>query len=63
VHRHPFEAFVPALSQVARFCGMRWAEPPLVVHAAHRLTPEELRAMARQYRSRIESLTDEGQRG
>jgi glutathione-regulated potassium-efflux system ancillary protein KefF len=59
VHGHPFEAFVPAISQVARFCGMRWAEPPLVVHAAHRLTHEELRAKARHYRRRIESLASE----
>ena len=63
VHGHPFDAFVPAISQVARFCGMRWAEPPLVVHAAHRLTHEELRAKAHHYRKRIESLAGEAERG
>ena len=61
VHGHPFDAFVPAISQVARFCGMRWAEPPLAVHAAHHLTPEQLREVGRRYRARIESLASESE--
>jgi glutathione-regulated potassium-efflux system ancillary protein KefF len=59
MHGHPFGSFVPAISQVARFCGMLWAEPPLVVHGAHRLTLDELREAARNYRRRIESLAPE----
>jgi len=61
VHGHPFESFVPAISQVARFCGMRWAEPPLAVHAAHHLTPEQLREVGRRYRARIESLASQSE--
>ncbi len=58
-HGHLFETFVPAISQVARFCGMRWADPPLVVHDAHRLTREQLGEAARHYRRRIESMAPE----
>ena len=42
MHGHPFDAFVPAVSQTARFCGMRWV-PPFVVHGSHRIGEEELR--------------------
>jgi glutathione-regulated potassium-efflux system ancillary protein KefF len=59
VHGHPFEAFVPAISQTARFCGMRWAGPPLVVHAAHRVSDDELRAAAERYRLRLDGLANE----
>jgi glutathione-regulated potassium-efflux system ancillary protein KefF len=58
-HGHQFETFVPAISQIARFCGMRWAEPPQVVHTAHRLTPAELREAVADYRRRIERLASE----
>jgi glutathione-regulated potassium-efflux system ancillary protein KefF len=56
MHGHPFEAYVPAVSQTARFCGMRWAAPPLAVHAAHRLTEDELRGAVSAYRDRLEKL-------
>jgi glutathione-regulated potassium-efflux system ancillary protein KefF len=59
MHGHPFEAFVPAISQIARFCGMRWVDPPMVVHGAHRLSPEELRETAANYRRRIAALASE----
>lgn len=54
VHGHPFDAFVPPVRQTARFCGMNWLDP-IVVHGAHRLQPESLRAVASQYRSRLEA--------
>ena len=41
----PFEAFVPVVEQTARFCGMNWLEP-FVVHGAHEVADEELRAAA-----------------
>jgi glutathione-regulated potassium-efflux system ancillary protein KefF len=56
MHGHPFAAFEPAVSQTARFCGMRWAGPTFVVHGAHRLSDDELGAAARDYRARLERL-------
>jgi glutathione-regulated potassium-efflux system ancillary protein KefF len=55
MHGHPFEAFTPAISQTARFCGMHW-EPPIVVHGAHRISASELHADAERYRRRLEML-------
>lgn len=61
LHDHPFEAFLPAISQTARFCGMTWIESPLVVHGAHRISDVALREATRSYRSRLEALaSDEG---
>jgi glutathione-regulated potassium-efflux system ancillary protein KefF len=57
MHGHPFEAFEPAVSQTARFCGMHWDGPPFVLHGAHRVTKEELDEAARRYRARLELLT------
>ncbi|MDB4982930.1 MAG: Glutathione-regulated potassium-efflux system ancillary protein KefF [Myxococcales bacterium] len=59
MHGHPFEAFVPAISQTARFCGMRWAGPPFVLHGAHRVGEDELQAAAAAYRRRLEALATE----
>jgi glutathione-regulated potassium-efflux system ancillary protein KefF len=58
MHGHPFEAFVPAVSQTARFCGMRWAGPPLVVHGAHRVNDDELRAASERFRERLDALVN-----
>ena len=57
VHGHPFEVFVPPVRQTARFCGMNWLDP-IVVHGAHRLQPEALRAAASQYRSRLAAYVE-----
>jgi hypothetical protein len=38
---------------------MRWVDPPMVVHGAHRLSPEELRETAANYRRRIAALASE----
>jgi glutathione-regulated potassium-efflux system ancillary protein KefF len=59
MHGHPFEAFIPPVSQTARFCGMRWA-PPFVVHGSHRIGEDELREKATAYRDRLLSLADDG---
>jgi glutathione-regulated potassium-efflux system ancillary protein KefF len=62
MHAHPFSAFVPAILQTAQFCGMRFEEP-LVVHAAHRSSPEALRAQAERYRQRVVALSTRLVRG
>jgi glutathione-regulated potassium-efflux system ancillary protein KefF len=56
IHGHPFEAFVPAISQTARFCGMRWAGPPVTLHGAHRVSDDDLTAAAERYRARLDAL-------
>ncbi|HEY8926173.1 MAG TPA: NAD(P)H-dependent oxidoreductase [Polyangia bacterium] len=56
MHGHPLQAFVPAISQTARFCGMQWVDPPLVVHGAHRISTEHLREAAAGYRARVLAL-------
>ena len=60
VHGHRFETFVPAVSQTAIFCGMRFLDPPVVLHGAHRISDAELRAAAAAYRRRLEALMEIG---
>ncbi|HVR64086.1 MAG TPA: NAD(P)H-dependent oxidoreductase [Polyangia bacterium] len=60
VHGHRFETFVPAVAQTAAFCGMRWIDPPLVLHGAHRVSDAELRDAAAAYRRRLELLIEIG---
>jgi glutathione-regulated potassium-efflux system ancillary protein KefF len=57
VHGHPFEAYVPAIRQTARFCGMNWLDP-IVVHGAHRTQADALRAQALHYRARLEQYAE-----
>ena len=52
MHEQPFESFVAPIEQTARFCGMRW-QPPLVVHGAHIVSEDRLRAMAQDFRDRL----------
>jgi glutathione-regulated potassium-efflux system ancillary protein KefF len=56
MHGHPFESFVPAISQTALFCGMRFEEP-FIVHGAHRRSSEAMRAEATRYRQRVVQLS------
>lgn len=56
MHGHPFDAFVPAISQTAMFCGMRWM-PPLVIHGAHRVSDDGLRGAVSRYRALLERLS------
>ncbi len=51
-HGHPFEAFVPAIEQVARFCGMGWLEPH-VLHGAHLVDEAALAASGAALRARL----------
>lgn len=60
MHAHPFEAFVPAIEQTARFCGMQWL-PPLVLHGARRTSELELRVMSEAYRARLRNLAAEAE--
>jgi glutathione-regulated potassium-efflux system ancillary protein KefF len=59
MHGYPFETFVPAVEQTARFCGMRW-DAPIVVHGAHRISKHELDARAAEYRHRLVSYAEQG---
>jgi glutathione-regulated potassium-efflux system ancillary protein KefF len=54
-HQFPFPAFVPVVQQTAQFCGMKWLEP-IIVHGAHKIPDDELRAFGKRYRARLESL-------
>jgi glutathione-regulated potassium-efflux system ancillary protein KefF len=56
VHAHSFDAFVPGVRQVARFCGMNWLEP-IVLHGAHRVGDAALADSAAAYRERIAAWT------
>ena len=57
-HAHEFPAFVPAVEQTARFCGMNWLEP-FVLHGAHIIPDEELRSAAEDLRRRLQRWLDE----
>jgi glutathione-regulated potassium-efflux system ancillary protein KefF len=62
MHEHPFESFVPVVSQTAKFCGMIWLEP-IIVHGAHLVSPGALDAAGARYRARLEALlADERER-
>jgi glutathione-regulated potassium-efflux system ancillary protein KefF len=56
IHGHPFDTYVPAISQTARFCGMRWAGPPVTVHGAHRVSDDDLVEAGERYRARLDAL-------
>jgi glutathione-regulated potassium-efflux system ancillary protein KefF len=57
MHGHPFESFVPAVEQTARFCRMHWEEP-LVLRGAHRVPEATLDEAAQGYRARLERLLE-----
>lgn len=57
-HAFPFPAFVPVVQQTAQFCGMKWLEP-IIVHGAHKIALEELKAFGKSYRARLEALVAE----
>lgn len=56
MHGHSFDAFVPGVSQIARYCGMAW-EPPIVVHHARHLSASDLAGEAATYRDRLIQLS------
>ena len=53
-NRYFFDAFLPPYEQTAALCGMRFL-PPLLLHGAHRLTPEQLVAHKKTYAERLAS--------
>lgn len=58
LHLETFDAFMPAIRQTARFCGMVWLEP-LVVHDAHGVDAAGLDAHGARYRARLVALSAE----
>ena len=56
-NRYFFDAFLPPYEQTATLCGMRFL-PPLVLHGAHRASPEELQAHCEVFRQRLASYPD-----
>lgn len=52
IHEQPFENFAAPIEETARFCGMQW-QLPLVVHGAHTVSDDELRARAQEFRDRL----------
>ena len=52
LHQQPFENFIAPILQTARFCGMVWEEPLLMV-GAHKISDHELATLAQQFRARL----------
>jgi glutathione-regulated potassium-efflux system ancillary protein KefF len=55
-HGHAFEAFVPPMEQVARYCGMNWL-PPIAVNGAHKVPAESLRESGAKLRATLDAWT------
>ena len=51
-HERAFAAYIPAVEQTARYCGLRWLEP-LVVHGAHLVKDEALVQAGERLRERL----------
>ena len=51
-NRYFFDAFLPPYEQTAALCGMRFL-PPLVLHGAHRATPDEVEAHSQVFAARL----------
>lgn len=52
-HGHRFAEFAPVVEQTARYCGMNWLEP-FVVMGAHQVSDAALRASGRDLRARLD---------
>jgi putative NADPH-quinone reductase len=53
-HGHAFEAFLPPVRQMARFCGMHWQEP-LVFHGGRRADATLQEAHVQRYGELLQS--------
>ncbi len=53
-NRYFFDAFMPPYEQTAALCGMRFL-PPLLLHGAHRVGPDEIAAHADIFGQRLAS--------
>ncbi len=51
---HPLDTYLLPYTQTARYCGMRFL-PPLILHAAHQISDEELVRHARGFVQRLGS--------
>lgn len=56
-NRYFFDAFLPPYEQTAVLCGLRFL-PPLVLHGAHRASPEEVRAHVQVFGERLATYPD-----
>jgi glutathione-regulated potassium-efflux system ancillary protein KefG len=56
-NRFTIRQFLAPLEQTARLCGMGFL-PPFVAHGTHRMTPDEMKAHARDLRRLLEGLRD-----
>lgn len=56
-NRYFFEAFLPPYEQSATLCNMRFL-PPLVLHAAHNCSNEEVAHHVETFRQRLQSYPD-----
>ncbi len=56
-NRYFFDAFLPPYEQTAALCGMRFL-PPLVLHGAHAVAEDELRAHVDVFVQRLSSYPD-----
>ena len=56
-NRYFFDAFLPPYEQTATLCGMRFL-PPLLLHGAHRASPEDVRAHVDVFGQRLASYPE-----
>ncbi len=56
-NRHFFDAFLPPYEQTAALCGLRFL-PPLLLHGAQAVSPQELAAHAEVFQARLQSYPD-----
>ena len=56
-NRYYFDAFLPPYEQTAVLCGLRFL-PPLVLHAAHRVSTAEIEAHAALFAQRLAGYPD-----
>ncbi|HEY0856133.1 MAG TPA: NAD(P)H-dependent oxidoreductase [Albitalea sp.] len=56
-NRYFFDAFVPPYEQTAALCGMRFL-PPMLLHGAHRATPQQVADHVRTYAERLARYPD-----
>ena len=56
-NRYFFDAFLPPYEQTAALCGMRFL-PPLLLHGAHRASPEEIAQHVQVFGDRLASYPD-----
>jgi glutathione-regulated potassium-efflux system ancillary protein KefF len=54
-HAAPFEAYLPAVRQFARYCGMGF-ETPMVLHGAHGVEADKLAQHAKAFQDRLAAL-------